>query len=125
VQSAAADVLDYLESARAPKVDLITANLFLHHFPAAPLVRLLAGVARHTDRFVACETLRRPIALLASQMVWAAGCSADTRNDAVLSVRAGFDGRELSELWPEREGWELNERRVLLTHRFAARRVAP
>jgi hypothetical protein len=47
-----------------------------------------------------------------------------TRHDAVLSVRAGFAGRELSALWPSADGWKLEERRAgLFSHLFVAHRA--
>jgi hypothetical protein len=50
------------------------------------------------------------------------GCSEVTRHDAIVSVRAGFAGRELSMLWPA-EGWDTAEKSAgLFSHSFAARR---
>ena len=123
VRTAAADVFKYLASADTPEVDLTTANLFLHHFQPEPLTRLLAGAAACTRHaFVACEPRRGWPGLLASRMLWAVGCGAVTRNDAEISVRAGFSGRELSAAWPDPAGWDLNEHPVLLTQRLLARR---
>ena len=48
-----------------------------------------------------------------------------TCHDAVVSVRAGFTGQELSALWPDREGWELNETHAgRFSHLFVAQRKA-
>jgi hypothetical protein len=49
------------------------------------------------------------------------GCSEVAREDAIISVRAGFRGKELSELWPRQDHWELQEDAAkLFTHRFVA-----
>jgi len=104
-----------------PAADLITANLFLHHFDDAALARLLAAVAAHTGSFVACEPRRGRLALVAAHLVGLLGCNDVTRHDAVVSVQAGFAGRELSRLWPQ--GWRLNEGAAFpFTHVFQARR---
>jgi SAM-dependent methyltransferase len=124
IETVAMDVFDFLERLSPASVDVITANLFLHHFQQAQLARLLAQVARSTRLFVACEPRRAFLALLGSKMVWALGCNDVSRHDAVASVRAGFDGRELSDLWPGPSGWQLQEGGAwLFTHRFTARRA--
>ncbi len=105
-----------------PVADIITANLFLHHFDDAALSRLLAAVAEHTGRFVACEPRRSRFALLAAHLVGLLGCNAVTRHDAVVSVEAGFTAQDVSRLWPQ-EGWRLTERAGFpFTHVFTARR---
>jgi len=116
-----ADVFDWL--AAAPACDAIVANLFLHHFDDAALARLLAGVAARTRCFVACEPRRSALALTGSRLLGLIGCNDVTRHDAVASVRAGFDGDEISRLWPQGQGWSLEERaRGLFSHAFVARR---
>lgn len=105
-----------------PAADIITANLFLHHFDDTALSRLLDAVAMHASCFVACEPRRNRFALLASHMVGLLGCNAVTRHDAVVSVEAGFTGHDLSRLWPQ-EHWRLMERPGFpFTHVFTARR---
>lgn len=105
-----------------PQADIITANLFLHHFEDTALARLLAHVAARTSRFVACEPRRGGFPLAAAHLVGLLGCNDVTRHDAVASVRAGFTGRELSEHWPD-EGWVLEERAAFpFTHIFKAHR---
>jgi hypothetical protein len=108
-----ADVFDWSKRPLDPGVsrryDAIVANLFLHHFTAPDLVALFEAVAARSDRFFACEPRRSWIALCASHLVGALGANAVTRNDAVLSVRAGFAGTELSSLWPARSQWQLYE----------------
>jgi hypothetical protein len=105
-------------------VDAITANLFLHHFTESPLASLLAKLAPLTPLFVVCEPRRGALPLLGSRLLWAIGCNDVTRHDAVLSVEAGFSGRELSALWPEPSLWQLHEDAArLFTHCFVARRI--
>lgn len=123
VETVTADVFDFLQRVNSVAVDVITANLFLHHFPQAELARLLALTAQRTDVLAACEPRRAPLALAASRLVWAIGCNDVSRHDVVASVRAGFDDGEISSLWPEWENWELHEWPArLFTHCFVARR---
>lgn len=108
-------------AADEPPWSLIVAALFLHHFEAPALRRLLGAVAQRCDRFFACEPRRSRFALAGSHLIGALGVNAVTRGDAVLSVRAGFTGFELSALWPA-PGWRLDERAVPpFSHVFAAR----
>lgn len=103
---------------------IITANLFLHHLDAAAVKQLLTLAAKQAHSFIACEPRRSPVALLASRMVFALACNAVTRHDAIASVRAGFAGAELSQMWPD-AGWRLREAWALpFTHVFSARRDA-
>ena len=123
-RSVAADVFDWLSGATDLRVDLVTANLFLHHFTDSTLRRLMELVAVRTNCFAACEPRRYPAALRASQWLWLLGCNSVTRHDAVASVRAGFDGPELSALWPGNGGWSLREEAVgLFSHCFVAQRL--
>jgi SAM-dependent methyltransferase len=118
------DAHDFLSRPGAP-FDAIVANLFLHHFEDAPLRRLLAHAARRAPLFIACEPRRSPLALHASRLLGLAGCSAVTRHDATVSVRAGFRGRELSGLWPDRERWHTTGGPAgAFGHLFVARRHA-
>jgi len=105
--------------------DVIVANLFLHHFEGAPLASLLAAIASRTGRFFACEPRRARLALAGSHLIGAIGANAVTREDAVLSVHAGFRDKEISVLWPMREaGWTLNEYPAgLFSHCFSAERI--
>ena len=115
-----ADVFDWL--AHGPRLDAIVANLFLHHFDDAALGRMLALVARRTKVFVACEPRRSSFALGGARLLGLVGCNDVTRHDAVVSVRAGFAGRELSSLWPAEGGWRKAEGpRGLFSHAFVAR----
>jgi hypothetical protein len=100
------------------------ANLFLHHFIEAELIMLLGEVAQRCDLFVACEPRRSSFALLGSRGVALLGCNGVTRHDAVASVRAGFSGSDLSQLWPYSGQWALTERAAgLFSHLFVARRL--
>ncbi len=87
------------ENDSAEHWDVVVANLFLHHFDAEGLRRLLAGCARRADAVAACEPRRSRFALGASHLIFFLGANAVTRRDGVLSVRAGFVGREISDAW--------------------------
>jgi SAM-dependent methyltransferase len=104
--------------------DIVIANLFLHHFEDARLTELLHQVERHTHLFVAIEPRRGCWPWLASRFLWAIGCNDVTRHDATVSVRAGFSGRELSRLWPDKPGWQLTEQPAgAFSHLFIARKT--
>ncbi|MGZ8198888.1 MAG: methyltransferase domain-containing protein [Burkholderiales bacterium] len=118
--SEAADVFDWLERG-TERFDAVVANLFLHHFEDPALGKLLALIARRTRLFVACEPRRARVPRAGTGMLRINGCTEVTRHDAALSVEAGFRGRELSQLWPAREGWRLAEgARGLFSHCFVA-----
>jgi hypothetical protein len=124
LETVAMDAIEYFERPGLSSVDVITANLFLHHFQQQQLARLLANAAQSTRLFVACEPRRTSLARLGSHLVWVLGCNDVSRNDAVLSVRAGFNGQELSALWSTQGQWELQEGGAwLFTHLFSARRA--
>lgn len=105
--------------------DLIVTNLFLHHFEDPQLSLVLGAVAARTDYFFACEPHRTWLALAGSHLVGAVGANAVTREDAVLSVRAGFRNKELCTLWPGvEEDWTLGEYPAgLFSHCFSAART--
>ncbi len=120
------DVLEWAGKDGATRWDAVMANLFLHHFTDAELVKLFAATHRRTSLFVAVEPRRSAFALLFSQFVGVIGCKAVTRHDAPISVRAGFAGQELSRLWPSDPEWKLEERRAgLFGHLFVARKTGP
>jgi hypothetical protein len=117
-----ADVFDFLK--HAEPADIVTANLFLHHFSGEPLAELLAGAARLTRQFAAAEPRRSAPSLIASRLLIAIGANDVTRHDAPASVCAGFHGKELSAVWPNHGTWELHESLAApFTHAFAARRL--
>ncbi len=118
------DVLEWAGAADPVHHDLIVAHLFLHHFDDAALRTLLHAIAARCDRALACEPRRSAAALVASHLVGALGANAVTREDAVLSVHAGFADRELTALWPH-AGWQVDEAAAgLFTHCLRAERRA-
>jgi SAM-dependent methyltransferase len=128
-ETVTADVLDHL--AQIKSTDVITANLFLHHFRDEQLARLLGLAAQSTRLFVACEPRRNKFSLRASRLSWALGCNEVALHDAIVSARAGLAGQELTALWPSDEPsqdpsqgqWIVQEYEArLFTHCFVARR---
>ena len=109
VEVAVMDVADWAAARSAQRWDLALANLFLHHFDDGALARLLDAVAINCRAFVACEPRRSRFALAGSHLIGALGVNAVTRQDAVLSVQAGFRDRELSSLWQYSGSWQLLE----------------
>lgn len=108
VETVAADAEDWCRSGAGERADIVVANLFLHHFGDEALSRLLHAVAARASIFAASEPRRGAMALAGSRLLGLIGCNGVTRHDAVVSVRAGFAGSELSALWPG-EGWSLRE----------------
>lgn len=122
VTQVTSDAVAWLEQT-GPPVDVMFANLFLHEFPDPALENLLRRAAVRTDLFIACEPRRSPLVRTAARLLGLVGCNSISRRDGVISVRAGFTGRELSALWPAESGWELNERSVgWFSHGFVAKR---
>jgi hypothetical protein len=120
VEIVAADVFDWLP-AQAP-LDVLVANLFLHHFEPDALAALLHLISQSSRSIVACEPRRCAPALAAGCMLRWLGCNAVTRHDAPISVRAGFRAGELSAAWPVPQ-WQLREERAgLFSHLFVARK---
>ncbi len=123
-----ADVCDALPRA-AVGCDLVVACLFLHHFDDAALATLLGTLAAHARVVVAFEPRRSAVGLLGSRLVGVLGANAVTREDAVLSVRAGFRDAELTALWragARDTGTSLHEAAAgPFGHVFIARRCAP
>lgn len=117
VEVVRADVFDWLGG--ADRHDVAVANLFLHHFDAAALARLLAGVAAVAPWCVAAEPRRWAPAYLASRAVGLLGANAVTRHDAPASVRAGFRTGELTSAWPGTVA--VDRPRGPFTQAFAAR----
>ena len=137
------DVFDWAAGGRIPRNsqippheaavghwDVIVCNLFLHHFEGGQLLALLAAIESRADAFFACEPRRGGLALAASHLVGAIGANAVTREDAVLSVHAGFRDAELTQAWPvspaSRAGWTFDEYPAgLFSHCFCALRREP
>jgi hypothetical protein len=118
-ESLTGDIFDTLPSI---KPDMVTANLFLHHFDDAALKRLLALVAASRPKtFVACEPRRSGFALLGARLVFLLGANDVSRHDAVASVQAGFRAQDVSALWPQDQSWQVREQAVFpFTHLFEA-----
>ncbi|HEV7718932.1 MAG TPA: methyltransferase domain-containing protein [Arsenicitalea sp.] len=119
------DVFEWLRKSNIGRFDIITANLFLHHFTDEELATLLAVAQALAPVFVATEPQRSSLALGATRLLGAIGANKVTLHDAATSVRAGFAGNELSALWPKGTNDRLGERRIgPFTHVFSARRMA-
>src|SRR3954468_1885080 len=91
-----ADALDWLAQEQGGSWDVILANLFIHHFASAEVSRLFKQIAPRTRAFLCCEPRRGLFSLVSSHLVGLLMMGRVTRADAVLSVRAGFRGNELS-----------------------------
>jgi len=124
VETVATDIFDFFTRLKPGSVDIVTANLFLHHFDQRLLTCLLGQIAQSTSLFAATEPVRTRFAREVSRMLWMIGCTKINCYDAVTSVRAGFTDAELSALWPEPVQWELHEHTAgLFLHCFVARRI--
>jgi hypothetical protein len=118
-----AEALGWLKQPAAPAWDMMVANLFLHHFPTAQLAELLRATASLARAFVAIEPRRSARSLLCSRLLRLIGCNRVTRHDALISIRAGFAGQELSQFWPTGQGWSFQERPAgCFSHLFVAQR---
>ena len=104
-----ADVFEWLERPDAAQWDIVMANLFIHHFSPPALHRMLSRIATRTRVFLCFEPRRSIVPLLGSHLVGLLGAGAVTREDAVLSVHAGFRRQELTAAWPQNSGWHLHE----------------
>ena len=124
VETMTEDVFAYLARDPSPQVDIILANLFLHHIPQERLSWFLDRTAAMTRLFVACEPRRTKFTLGVTRLSWMIGCGEVFLHDAIVSVRAGFQGKELTALWPDHPAWRLRERASgLFTHCFSAVRA--
>ena len=122
-ETVVADVFDWPPTPAGDEV--VIANLFLHHFEDARLAELFRQVSQRAKLFIAIEPRRAPWPLFCSRLVWAIGCNDVTRHDAVVSVRAGFSGHELSALWPDKQNWRLTERHAgAFSHLFIAWKIS-
>jgi hypothetical protein len=123
VATVRADVFDWLEHREGQAQEVIFANLFLHHFGDPDLSRLLAACAQAGRGFVAVEPRRSRPAVFFSSLIGLVSCGSVIRHDAVVSVRAGFQARELSALWRKTPGWTVEEfEGNSASHVFTARR---
>ena len=120
-EAVVADVFDWPQT----DGDIVIANLFLHHFKNERLAELLRIISKRAKLFIAIEPRRAPLPRLCSRLLWAIGCNAVTRHDAVVSVRAGFAGNELSTLWPDKNNWQLTEQPAgAFSHLFIAQKIS-
>jgi hypothetical protein len=95
----------------------------LHHFNEPFLAVLLQTIEARSDYFVALEPRRSKFALFFSNLVGFIGCNPVTCHDAPASVRAGFNGQELTQLWPNQHLWSISETPTWpFGHLFIARR---
>jgi hypothetical protein len=114
---------EWLQQLPANTAEAIITNLFLHQFHIEDLTEMLRLAARTTKTFIALEPRRSWLPKFCGHFLWCIGCGPVTRNDAGISIRAGFLGHELSAIWPDKERWELVERPAgLFSHLFIARR---
>ena len=105
--------------------DIVIANLFLHHFENASLAKLLHLISQRANLFIAVEPSRSSWPVFCSRLLWIIGCNDVTRHDAVVSVRAGFSGQELSSLWPDKQNWHLTEHPAgAFSHLFIAQKIS-
>jgi hypothetical protein len=120
-EAVVADVFDWSPATGADEA--VVANLFLHHFEDGRLAELLHKISQNAKLFIAIEPRRSARPFVAGKLLRLIGCNDVTRHDAVISIRAGFDGEEISALWPDKKNWQLTERRAgLFSHLFIARR---
>ena len=123
VRAVRADVFDWLNA--RPGVDVLVANLFLHHFSDEDLQRLFEVAAQGCRALIACETRRVAYPRLAGQLLRLIGCNPVTLHDGIISIGAGFVGQELTHCWPPDRAWEVTEyKRGWFTHVFQAVRRA-
>jgi SAM-dependent methyltransferase len=124
VQFVGADVLEWLRHNPLNPDDVVLANLFLHHFDTQPLRELFKLIAAGAGHFVTTEPRRWKPGVLGARALRLIGCNGVTCNDAVLSVRAGFAGRELENLWPRGKRWQMEEREASWSVHFFAAHLA-
>jgi hypothetical protein len=118
------DVMEWIAGQNDATWDMVLANLFVHHFDGESLNSLLQAIAARSRAFVACEPRRSRFTLAGSHLIGCLGANDVTREDAVLSVHAGFNDYELCGLWPALPGaWQLLEYEAgLFNHCFVAAR---
>jgi len=102
--------------------DLCVTNLFLHHFDDSKLPVLMRAIAANCDAFIACEPHRHALGRLGSALIGILGANRVTREDAAISVAAGFTRRELTAIWPNADArWSCEEYTALpFMHCFTA-----
>jgi hypothetical protein len=112
---------EWLRQSQPDAIDAIICNLFLHQFDGEELAEMLRLAARSSKLLIALEPRRSWPSKICGSFLWAIGCGSVTRHDAAISIRAGFSGRELSAIWPDKKNWHLTECPVgLFSHLFIA-----
>jgi len=119
----ASNLQDWLNGS-AQRVDLIVANLFLHHFREDDLRVFFGHFGRMSHAFVSCDPRRWQPSLWTINLLPLLGCNGVTLHDARISIRAGFRASELTALWPAGSGFHLSERAAgYASHLFCASRL--
>ena len=107
------------------ETEIVVANLFIHHFEDAKLKELFCAIASRAKLFIAVEPHRFHFPFPCAQMLRLIGCSKITLHDAEASIAAGFVRKEISTLWPDKQNWQLTERRAgLFSHLFVAQNIS-
>ena len=120
VETVTDDVFDWIAKPGAGAYEVVSANLFLHHFSDADLKVLFAALRSRAPVFLATEPSRNASALRMCSLLRIIGANEVTMHDAAASVRAGFAGNELSSLWPSGSSQQCEERRIgPFTHAFS------
>jgi hypothetical protein len=123
VRAEIVEAIEWLRRAAPDSSDALISNLFFHQFGTDELSEMLRLAAQLAHTVIAIEPRRAWLPRFCGRFLWLAGCGSVTRYDGPVSIRAGFEGRELSALWPDKTNWELTEGPAgLFTHRFIARR---
>lgn len=110
-QPVTADISDWADDALHRPYDLVCANLILHHFDDTRLLELFSRIMTIAPMLVATEPFRATVPFVATRLLRLIGACAITLNDATQSVRAGFRGAELSQLWQLSGGTPVKEGR--------------
>jgi hypothetical protein len=101
---------DVFDASKWPKVDVIVANLFLHHFDGDQLAWLGEQIRRSCRLFLVCEPRRHRLPMMSGALL-ATLCdfSPVTWNDMMISIRAGFRDDELPKLMGFEKGFRVTE----------------
>jgi len=117
------DVHEWIGQSAPVRLDLVYANLFIHHFEGVAFSNVLNALAERARAVVLLEPRRSILARMGARLLGGIGCNAVTRHDAVHSVAAGFLGTEITRFWPDPGAWVLTEFRAgLFGHCFSAHR---
>jgi len=85
-----------LFQASLPETEIVVANLFLHHFTTDSLVDIGRKLPASCRLLIACEPARRALHQWQGRALSTLlQLSAVTRHDMLVSIRAGFWGKEL------------------------------